>query len=406
MESGAITWPCKPPQPNRGVKVLEATDFYYPWIAGPAPLIRNLSSGLIEHGHDVVIAGPSPIGQPYDEHDPSAIHRVRTWPVPFGYRLRAGAPFVDLNRMVMRWRPDIIHIHHPFPISLAALYAGCLHGVPVVATNHTIPECTLFGLKNSRLYSPVRKAFSIHINTVLRSASAVATPTRTAAALLRDNGFTKHVQCISNGVDTQRFHPRTNDFLDGVPVVLYTGRLDDDKGIETLIRAVPIVLARVQARFRIGGEGTDRERLERLVIDMGLTQVVEFSGYVPEEELPDVYRSASLFAISSTVELQSISTLEAMASGLPIVAANAGALPEIVRPGVNGVLVEPGNANAFGEAIVVIIQNEIERRTMGLQSRMIGEEHSLGQMTSQYESLFRNLMHERTAGAVHGAARL
>jgi glycosyltransferase involved in cell wall biosynthesis len=392
------------------VKVLEATDFYYPWIAGPAPLIRNLSTGLVESGHEVVIACPSPTGGAFEEDGPPRTHRVRTAPLPFGYKLRGGAPLIDLSRFVSRWRPDVIHIHHPFLISLSALAAGRIQGVPVVATNHTIPECTLFGIRDSWMYGAARRTLAVHIRTVLGRAQAVATPTQTAAGLLRDMGFRGEVEVVSNGVDTARFHPAMapeggeSGEPPGEPVVLYTGRLDDDKDMNTFIHAIPHVLARAKAIFRIGGEGTDRGRLERLVASLGLSHSVVFSGYVDEEALPHVYSAATIYAISSRVELQSITTLEAMASGLPVVAVDAGALPELVKSGINGELVAPGDSKAFGEAIADILVDHNKRRTMGRQSRMIAELHSVGAMVGQYERLFRRVTHEHASGPVYGAA--
>lgn len=296
------------------MRVLEATDFYYPWIAGPAPFIRNLSSGLVDRGHDVVIVCPSTTGSPYDEHGRPPAHRVRTWAVPFGYNLRSGLPYFDARRFVRAWRPDVVHIHHPFPISSIALVVARSEGIPVVATNHTVPSCTLFGLQNTMLYGPVSSVFGAYLKALLGKCSIVTTPTATAAAMLHDIGYRGSIRPVSNGVDTTRFRPldsvapRSGD----VPTVLYTGRLDDDKDMDTVIDAIPHVLEKQPARFRIGGEGTDRARLEAKVAGMGLSHAVEFTGYVSDIDLPHVYASADLYVIASRVELQSLSTMEAM----------------------------------------------------------------------------------------------
>lgn len=383
------------------MKVLEATDFYYPWIAGPAPLIRNLADGLTVRGHEVIIACPSPTGSPYEEEPSPCRHRVRTWPSPFGYHLRVGFPAVDMWRLVKLWRPDVVHIHHPFPISLAALLAARSHNVPVVATNHTIPGCALFGIKGSLLFKPANALLSAHIRLVLSRADMVTTPTRTAASMLKDLGFTGQVRAISNGVDTERFRPSAEK-KEPIPTILYTGRLDDDKDMNTFVDAVPHVLSRVNAFFRIGGEGTDRARLERRVADLGVTHAVRFTGYVGDGELSAVYRTAHLYAISSRVELQSISTLEAMASGLPVVAVNDGALPELVTSHVNGLLSPPGDPRAFAGAIVSILQDDAMARRMGLASRMAAERHSVKEMITQYQSLLADVAFRSSPGVAYG----
>lgn len=325
---------------------------------------------------------------------------MRTWPIPVGHRLRAGFPLIDLPRFISAWHPDVVHIHHPFPISITALAAARLRSIPVVATNHTVPACTLFGLRRSWLYRPSSKALSLHIRAVLSAANLVTTPTRTAAGMLRDLGFRGQVAAISNGVDTHRFQPSPAQQDHEAPLVLYTGRLDDDKDVGTLVNAIPMVLERVLARFQIGGEGTDRPRLEALVRQSGVSQSVRFSGYVPNEDLAKTYQSASVYAITSPVELQSISTLEAMASGLPVVAVGAGALPELVRPDVNGFLVPPGDSAALSDALVQLISNASLRREMGARSRQMAEQHSLADTTSQYEQIFQRVTHEHKRGTV------
>src|SRR5579884_349146 len=387
------------------MKILEVTDFYYPWIGGPAPLVQALSRSLTERGHEVRIICASPTGKRDVEPGPPPIHRVASLGVPFGYRLRAGLPLLDMRRMLGGWRPDVVHIHHPFPISLTALAWARALGLPVVATNHTIPECSLYGLRNHLAYRAVESLFSFHIRTVLGLADVVATPTQTAVVQLKDLGFRRPVVAISNGVDADRFAPPNESQQAGTPLVLYTGRLDAEKELDTLIAAIPYVVERMDARFRIGGEGTDRRRLEEAVAEAGLTNRVEFSGYVPEVELPNVYRQASLYVMPSPVELQSISTLEAMASGLPVVAVGAGALPELVKPGINGYLVGRGDAPAFAEAIVRILQDGMRRETMGRAARETALHHGVQAMIAAYEQIFERLVCEQLPRAVARAAR-
>lgn len=305
-----------------------------------------------------------------------------------------------------QWRPDVVHIHHPFPISSAALIVAKQYDIPVVATNHTIPSCTLFGLKETQLYRPVEWLFSTYINAFLKQCVTVTTPTRTAAGMLREIGFSGPIEAVSNGVDTHCFQPSdVNDYSRAeIPIVLYTGRLDDDKNTDTIIDAIPHVLKRTKARFRIGGEGTDRARLQQKVTALNLSHVVSFTGYVSDSELPQVYKNADVYVIASTVELQSLSTLDAMASGLPVVAVDAGALPELVKSGMNGYVVSPGDSEAFGNAVAEVLLNRDRRRAMGEHSRLIAESHSLAKMVSQYEEILHQATLKAQSGVIHGSA--
>jgi len=128
--------------------------------------------------------------------------------------------------------------------------------------------------------------------------------------------------------------------------VLYLGRIDKDKSIEVLVRAIPDVLRKIDAHFVITGTGGELDNMKSLVLELEIDSAVTFIGFV-EHNSPDfvgLYKNASLFAIPSTIETQSLVTLEAMSAGLPIVAARAGALPELVHNGKNGYLFAPGNS--------------------------------------------------------------
>ena len=106
--------------------------------------------------------------------------------------------------------------------------------------------------------------------------------------------------------------------------------------IDVLIRAMLHVCAEREAHLLLLGRGDDRTRLEELTEKSGLQHCVHFLGFVPEEDMPALYRAVDLFAIASICEVQSLPTLQAVATGLPVVAADAVALPELVHDGVNG----------------------------------------------------------------------
>lgn len=389
------------------------TDFYYPWIGGPATLVRNLARGLDERGHSVALLAPSAVGPAVQEMEgPRAVTRVRTVPVPFGYDVRtAGWARREIDRWLDACAPDVIHVHHPFPLSAQAVWRARRRGIGVIATNHTVPECSLWGMRRLRpAYRAASHGFAWWLRWLLAHCDAVATPTETAARRLRDLGFGGHVHVISNGIDTERFRPgpggpelRQRLGLDGRPVVLYTGRLDAEKEMEVWLRAAAV--GKVAAQFVVGGEGTDRPRLERLAAELGLASHVKFVGYLPDELYPLLYRVADVYMITSPVELQSIGTLEAVASGLPVVAVRAGALDELVWDGRSGYLVPPGDWQSAARRLDGLLADRGRRETMGRCSREIARRHTLDTTIAQYESLLGSIatgqggafQHERAA---------
>jgi 1,2-diacylglycerol 3-alpha-glucosyltransferase len=227
--------------------------------------------------------------------------------------------------------------------------------------------------------------------------------TDTAVRTLKNGEVRREARVISNGVDLARFQPRPrNDNLArrlGIPrkpTVLYTGRLDADKCMDVWVGSIPYVLEQMDAHFIIGGNGTDRARLENNVARLGLASHVSFPGFLASEDYPGVYSLADVFAISSPTELQSIVTLEAAASGLPLVAVNAGALPELVQNGLNGFHFEPGNSRQMAEALVRVLKDPGLQRRMGRESRKIALGHDLWGAMRKYEALYAAVTAGRT----------
>ena len=373
------------------------TDFYFPWIGGPATVIRNLGHGLAERGHSVALLAPSierSASQEWDGH--MLVSRVGTVPVPFGYHMRSPLlPLPYVRRWLQVTQPDVIHIHHPFPISATALGLARRRSLPVVATNHTVPECSLWGLQGHQIaYRVADRALSAYIVKFLQSADRVATPTETAASALRLLGYRGEIHCISNGIDTEHFKPKpaSNDLkdrlgLDDRPVVLYTGRLDAEKQMDVWLRAADIVRRNSDVQFVVGGNGSDRPRLEELSHELKLDTHVTFIGYVSDDDFPLLYNLADVYFVTSPVELQSIATLEAISSGLPVVAARAGALPELVGEGENGMLFTPGNINEAAEALATLVHSAPTRTQYGQRSREVARGHELERTVDAYESL-------------------
>ena len=371
------------------------TDFYYPWVGGPSTVIQNLGNGLAARGHSVFLLAPSPSGEPgVEAGGPMSITRASTSRVPFGFELRSALwPKNEVETWMARTAPDVVHIHHPFPLSWMSASAAVKRGIPLAATNHTIPECSLWGIRNVPIaYRASEAAFGFWILRLLNRCHSVATPTETAATALRLMGYRRPIRAISNGVDTDRFSPRSaagnlqaRFGLDARPVVLYTGRLDAEKEMDVWMRAAAIVREKADVQFLIGGQGTERQRLEQLARTLGIDTDVHFTGYVSHEDFADVYSLAQVYCVTSRVELQSIATLEALASGLPAVGVAAQALPELIHDGENGFLAPPGDSSAIAAALIAILQDDSQRARMGKHSRDIALRHGLDQTIDAYE---------------------
>jgi glycosyltransferase involved in cell wall biosynthesis len=220
-------------------------------------------------------------------------------------------------------------------------------------------------------------------------AARVTTPTRRAAEYLEANTSIKNVLAISCGIDAHNYTPNMAKRTDNL--IVFLGRVVDEKQIDKLIRAFAILDPKLDARLEIVGGGELEGKLKALAAALKVSDRVKFAGFVDETYLRNALTRASVFAMPSIAELQSISTMEAMASGLPIVAANAMALPHLVHDGENGYLFEPGNVDDLAAKLTKVLNApEDEYQAMKRASLKIVESHDIQRTLDTFESLYRD----------------
>ena len=172
--------------------------------------------------------------------------------------------------------------------------------------------------------------------------------------------------------------------------MLFVGRLTTEKQVDVTLRAMARLVPELDVHFDIVGGGDQRKKLEQLIAKLGLGDRVTLHGRIDEEPLRELYSRASVFVISSVAELQSIATMEAMASGLPVVAANAVALPHLVQDGVNGYLFEPGNADDLAEKLRRVLTASPEEYLAMQEASLKGVEiHDIERTLDTFEKLYR-----------------
>ncbi len=213
----------------------------------------------------------------------------------------------------------------------------------------------------------------------------VTAPTPRAVDLLADRGFLGNARAISCGIDLA--HYATRRTVGGTDIsVLFVGRLDREKNVGELLRAVAAVPA---ARAEIVGDGSCRKALADEAERLGVAGRVRFRGFVGDEDLVRAYREADVFCMPGTAELQSLATMEAMAAGLPVVAADAMALPHLVRSGVTGFLYPPGDVERLAAALRWL-GNGVTRALMGQAGRLAVARHALAGTLDAFEDVYRN----------------
>ncbi len=263
--------------------------------------------------------------------------------------------------------------------------------IPVIITHHFTFEFVLSYLpsKFRRLTKQVLEKQLVHW---YNRADAIIAPTQTIRTTLKEIGVTPPIHVISNGVDINRFQGSSKK--SGKKIVLYLGRLDQDKSLDVLIEAFGNIRTQLDAELIVAGTGDYSQTLRQLVIKKNLSKSVTFTGAIDHEDplLVDMFRRADVFAIPSTIESQSIATMEAMAAGKPIVAAKAGALPELVQHGKNGYLFEAGDSAKLATYVTALLRNKKLAERMGKKSRTLIASHGLTKSHRLVEALYRSII--------------
>jgi 1,2-diacylglycerol 3-alpha-glucosyltransferase len=386
------------------MKILIGTDSYLPDANGGAYFTHRLAAALTERGHSVFIVCPSRSFKTTVSNDEGfTVYRIRSIPIPVYPNFRLSLLFISrvIRGAVEEISPDIVHIQNHYLIGRWVASAAKRLGIPVIGTNHSMPENLVHYFHTLKIADKLlRKFWWRQCIGVLEQLDLVTTPTKTAVTVLKTAGFSKDVVPISNGIDLERFKP-TNDgsYLKRVfdvpidkPVLLYVGRLDKEKRIDAILRALPDILRVTSVHFVVVGIGKEKQRLEELTKKLGIQTAVTFTGFVSDKDLPNIYRIADLFVIAGIAELQSCVTMEAMGSGLPVVAVNALALPELVHDGENGYLFSDGDSQMLTEKIIAILSNQTMREQMSKKSLEIIKDHDINKIVEKYESIYNEII--------------
>lgn len=169
---------------------------------------------------------------------------------------------------------------------------------------------------------------------------------------------------------------------------LFVGRIEKEKRIDILLHSLK-KLNRDDVQLAVTGGGTKLNELKELASELNLNSQVRFTGFVPHEDLFRLLNSADIFVMPSEAELLSIASLEAMACGLPVLLANAVALPELVTQGVNGYLFKPGNVEDIARHMELLADHPEQWEDMGKASLKKAQYHSLENAVQQYEMLYQ-----------------
>ena len=386
-------------------------DNFYPELSGVADTVLVTGRELARRGHQIEYFVPAYHEKDYRiaqvtkkeiPNDPNIIVH-RDWCFSYPTPTMQGKLYLPKP-----WRGffnntkfDIIHSNSFFGPGLDALCFSRVKSIPLVGTNHTLIEAFLS-------YSPINNAWvAKKINEFIiwyfNKCKFVSTPSVFLLEEMRKKGLISEGQFVTNPIENSFFKPRIekenlknelglNDFT-----ILFVGRLSDEKNPEVLLWAFMNFAKKYpKTTLVFVGEGALRKKMETLVRESEVGNRIKFRGpYSGEtkQKLYDLFHASDVFVMTSPSETQSMCTTQAMAAGLPIIAANAGSLPELVSSD-RGLLFKFDDSNELSQKIEELYLKSELRQKLGLNAKNFAQKYSVENVADEWEKIYNKVISE------------
>lgn len=384
------------------MRVAIFSESYEPIVNGVSVCVSTLRDGLTSRGHEVYVFAPA--YRHFRDDGPNVIRLpsahtllMRDYPFPIPISPSARRRFAQLHF-------DVVHTQTPFLLGLLGARWARQQKIPLVSTNHTL-------YTEYAHYVPLRprsltRALLVRLMKWYYSGcDAVVVPSSPVEGILRSYGIKTRIRVIKTGIvqtpslqaDERERVRRLHGIASGGSLVLYVGRIAREKNLRMLLSAFKKVGdAHPQARLILVGGGPALAETRAFASAIGLDERVEFAGMLPRPQIDPLYAAADVFVFPSTTETQGLAICEALTAGLPVVAVNAGGIPENLQDGIDGFLTRD-DPDEFADRISYLITHERERRQMGECARANARNFSVERMAEEFEELYSSLKPEPAA---------
>jgi glycosyltransferase involved in cell wall biosynthesis len=357
---------------------------------------------LRERGHNVIFIGArSDEHKKHSEHGGSKAYRFRSLPVPKSNGWNLAFPTVgELKKIFKEEKIDIVHIILPMSGAVMAIKAAQALGIKMVAHSHSQPE-NLFVDAPKFIQPTLNNIWNKYLTWVYGHAESLIYPSEMARGLLEKlSKKNQRSHVVSNGINTEEFKPKgIGDFYKRFDIpentvkLLFVGRLFPEKSVDTIIKAVPQIIKKYSnTHFMIAGHGHLREKLEKLVENLGVKKSVTFLGLVSDEDKILAYNGSDIFILPSLAELEGMVVLEAMACGKPIIISDAPMSASRFFVDGNGFLFQTKNHDDLAEKAGQLISDKNLREKMGKVSLEKSKNYDIQRSADKLEEVYYNVL--------------
>ena len=379
------------------MKVLITTDCYTFQTGGITTVVLALEKGLRERGHEVKVLALSNTRKSYREGDG---YYVGSLPFPDYPEHRFTLNLKDpLVAELIAWKPDLIHMHTEFTICRLGKYISRKTGAPIVMTTHTDFEYFNFGrFRNTAFVTWLGKSWG---KGVYKEAVKVVVPSVKARSFAHLLPHQDKVVVIPNGIETERYRKPVSaeekkalfdqaGFTDNGHTLVMITRLSKEKNVIEILRYLPKLIRSVpDVQLVIVGDGPDRKHLEKFAGEHDLSKHVHFAGRIDPGEVYKYYNLGDVFVSASLFELHSMSYLEAMSVGLPLVCREDMSLRGVLDDGVNGYIYE--TEQEFAEKTARLLNDKELRDKMSRAAYKKADDTDVGRFIDNTLALYESV---------------
>ncbi|MEX2529539.1 MAG: glycosyltransferase [Gemmatimonadota bacterium] len=377
------------------LRVAMFTNNYLPFLGGVPISIDRLRRGLVARGREVLVVAPDygRVDRGTGGSGEQGVLRVPTLLSFAQGTFQLANPFLPrIALAVKRFRPDVIHLHHPFWIGSLGLWLARRLDVPAIYTYHTrLEHYAHYVPLPGRLFRNLISHFLIR--RFANKCFGVVVPTVAAREYLRTIGVRSRMLVQPTGIDFTRFQEVNRDDVAALrerlglgddPVLLSVSRISAEKNIDFIVEAVAELAELMDSPFRLVlvGDGDGRASASQLAHALGIGDRLVMPGAVAPEDLPVYYGLADVFVFASTTETQGMVVLEAMAAGLPVVAVRASGIDDFVQDGITGYKTRPDRTEWAHRVRSVLTDGE-RRESMGRAAREVAREHDIDRFSGE-----------------------
>ncbi len=370
------------------------TDTYAPQVNGVSVSLQLISDGLTRRGHQVTIFAPRFPGYKDSESNVMRLPSLKYLNNPPIYVAVLGTPRSTWS--LTRRDFDVLHAHSPLSVGLLAYLTASTKRLPLIYTYHTsITDYTHYVkfIGGTGVMKYAARWFSAASTNL---GDQIVVPSPKFERLLMEQKVRRQIHVVPNGIDLSSFQTAKNPGslrkrlgIDAdAPILLTVGRMDPEKRLDFIVDAFAILSENIpNAHLVFAGDGSARKSIESKASGKRVKDRIHFLGMIPRAELPDVLHDATLFLSASTTEVHPISVIEAIASGLPIVAVQDEAFEGMIENDLNGYQV-PLNLDGYAETIAQTLVDSEKLERFGKHSAMLSEKYSIEGQVKTLEKLY------------------